>query len=305
MCPPISPGSPRFSSRPSCSSSRHRLDRPGPGRGRGALGQLPQGGPSRPPLGRDRPPPRRPERIRAIARLAVRRAERAQAAPRAWRIGRGDRRRPGADPHQRPRHPGATRVMVVLSDGRERPAKQAWRDPKSGPGRPQHRPGRAAPGGLGRLRLARYRRLGPWPIGQPFGLSGTVTAGIVSGKGRGIGLALYEDLIQTDAAINPGNSGGPLGEPPGRGGRDQHRDQDQRRRLRGGGLRRPVEPGPKRVAADLAEFGRVRRAYLGVTIRPVDAGHGRAARGPLGRDDQHRRLVPGPADTPPASGPAT
>jgi serine protease Do len=54
--------------------------------------------------------------------------------------------------------------------------------------------------------------VGDWvvAIGKPFGLSHTVTAGIVSAKGRVIGVGPYDDLIQTDAAINPGNSGGPL-----------------------------------------------------------------------------------------------
>ncbi len=54
--------------------------------------------------------------------------------------------------------------------------------------------------------------VGDWvvAIGNPFGLSHTVTAGIVSAKGRVIGMGPYDDLIQTDAAINPGNSGGPL-----------------------------------------------------------------------------------------------
>ncbi len=54
--------------------------------------------------------------------------------------------------------------------------------------------------------------VGDWvvAIGNPFGLSHTVTAGIVSAKGRVIGAGPYDDLIQTDAAINPGNSGGPL-----------------------------------------------------------------------------------------------
>jgi S1-C subfamily serine protease len=47
-------------------------------------------------------------------------------------------------------------------------------------------------------------------VGAPFGLTGTVTSGIVSAKGRNIHLNMYEDFLQTDAAINPGNSGGPL-----------------------------------------------------------------------------------------------
>jgi serine protease Do len=55
-------------------------------------------------------------------------------------------------------------------------------------------------------------QVGDWvlAIGNPFGLEETVTAGIVSAKGRIIGAGAYDDFIQTDASINPGNSGGPL-----------------------------------------------------------------------------------------------
>ena len=55
-------------------------------------------------------------------------------------------------------------------------------------------------------------RIGDWviAIGNPFGLGGTVTSGIISSRNRSIGLSRYEDYIQTDASINSGNSGGPL-----------------------------------------------------------------------------------------------
>jgi len=163
---------------------------------------------------------------------------------------------------------GAARVVVILGTGRERPVQQVWRDPKSDLALLQ-----VDPSGLVQAAWGDSDALdtGDWvlAVGQPFGLSGTVTAGIVSGKGRGIGIALYEDLIQTDAAINPGNSGGPLvnlrGEVIG---------INTAIKTLGGGYEGVGFAVPssraRRVAADLAEFGRVRRAYLGVTIRPID-----------------------------------
>src|SRR5207245_6775499 len=61
-------------------------------------------------------------------------------------------------------------------------------------------------------------RVGDWvlAIGNPFGLTQTATAGIVSAKGRFLGSGPYDDFIQTDASINPGNSGGPLVDQDGR-----------------------------------------------------------------------------------------
>ena len=112
---------------------------------------------------------------------------------------------------------------------------------------------------------------GDWvlAVGQPFGLSGTVTAGIVSGKGRGIGVALYEDLIQTDAAIHPGNSGGPLVNMKGEVVGINAAIKTLGGAYEGVGFAVPAARA-RRVAADLAEFGRVRRAYLGLGIRPAD-----------------------------------
>jgi len=113
--------------------------------------------------------------------------------------------------------------------------------------------------------------VGDWvlAIGSPFGLDMTVTAGIISAKGRGINKTEREDYIQTDAAINPGNSGGPLlnldGEVIGintaistrSGGYD------------GVGFAIPINMA-RWVADQLITKGEVKRAYLGVMIRAAE-----------------------------------
>jgi len=104
----------------------------------------------------------------------------------------------------------ADEITVKLADGREFEAKVIGSDPDTEVAVIKIDAKR-----LPALELANSDALkvGEWviAIGNPFGLSHTVTAGIVSAKGRsGFRLAEYEDFIQTDAAINPGNSGGPL-----------------------------------------------------------------------------------------------
>lgn len=109
--------------------------------------------------------------------------------------------------------------------------------------------------------------IGEWvmAIGNPFGLGHTVTAGIVSAKGRVIGAGPYDNFIQTDAAINPGNSGGPLfnlkGEVVGintaiiAGGQ-------------GVGFATPINMA-KDVLLQLKEKGKVTRGWIGVSIQEV------------------------------------
>jgi S1-C subfamily serine protease len=105
-------------------------------------------------------------------------------------------------------------------------------------------------------------------VGNPLGLAGSVTAGVVSALGRsmpaGRAAGLIEDVIQTDAALNPGNSGGALA--------------DSRARVVGIntavagfglGLAVPVNATTRRIVATLMREGRVRRAYLGVVVAPA------------------------------------
>jgi serine protease Do len=164
---------------------------------------------------------------------------------------------------------GTTRIVVILPDGRERPVKSIRRDPKSDLALLGVEPGglvQAAWGDPDALDI------GDWvlAVGQPFGLSDTVTAGIVSGKGRGVGLALYEDLIQTDAAINPGNSGGPLVNLKGEVVGINTALKTVGGGYEGVGFAVPASRA-RRVASDLAEFGRVRRSFLGINVRRADA----------------------------------
>ncbi|MBW1802717.1 MAG: trypsin-like peptidase domain-containing protein, partial [Deltaproteobacteria bacterium] len=102
----------------------------------------------------------------------------------------------------------ADQIKVRLASGKESDAKVIGRDPKTDLALIKIAPSdELVPldmGDSGSLRV------GTWvvAIGSPFGLEQTVTAGIVSAKGRTIGAGPYDDFIQTDASINPGNSGG-------------------------------------------------------------------------------------------------
>jgi serine protease Do len=115
--------------------------------------------------------------------------------------------------------------------------------------------------------------VGQWvvAIGNPFGLGGTVTAGIISARNRDISAGSFDDFIQTDAAINKGNSGGPLfnlrGEvvgvntaiiSPGEAGGSV-----------GVGFSVPANFA-KQVVGQLKQYGSVRRGTMGIMVRPVD-----------------------------------
>ncbi len=113
-------------------------------------------------------------------------------------------------------------------------------------------------------------RVGEWAIaiGNPFGLDQTVTVGVVSATGRAdVGIATYENFIQTDASINPGNSGGPLvnlrGEVIGINTAIVATGQ-------GIGFAIPANM-VKRVTGQLIDRGRVQRGWIGVALQPMSA----------------------------------
>jgi len=137
--------------------------------------------------------------------------------------------------------------------------------------------------------------IGSWvvAIGNPFGLDHTVTAGIISAKGRIIGAGSFDDFIQTDASINPGNSGGPLlnldGEVVGINTAIVAAGQ-------GIGFAIPSNAA-KPIIAQLKEHGKVTRGWLGVTIQPVDANTAKA----LGLPEPRGALVASVVEGQPAA----
>jgi serine protease Do len=107
-------------------------------------------------------------------------------------------------------------------------------------------------------------------VGAPFGLTGSVTAGIISAKGRnGLHMNLYEDFLQTDAAINPGNSGGPLVNLEGKVIGINAAIKSRSGGFQGVGLAIASNLA-KNVMEQLAKDGTVHRGYLGVQIRELD-----------------------------------
>ena len=162
----------------------------------------------------------------------------------------------------------ATQIKVKLADGNEYDAKVVGRDPKTdlallkAEGASKLQP----------LQLgdSDVLKVGNWvvAIGSPFGLEQTVTAGIVSAKGRVIGSGPYDNFIQTDASINPGNSGGPLlnmtGEVVGINTAIFSRSGGNV----GIGFAIPVNMA-KEIAPQLKEKGHVTRGWLGVGIQKI------------------------------------
>ena len=128
-------------------------------------------------------------------------------------------------------------------------------------------------------------KVGQWvvAIGNPFGLDHTVTAGIISAKGRVIGAGPYDDFLQTDASINPGNSGGPLlnldGEVIGINTAIVASGQ-------GIGFAIPSNMA-EGIIGQLKEFNKVKRGWLGVVIQDVDANTAKA----LGLDEPKGALI--------------
>lgn len=162
----------------------------------------------------------------------------------------------------------AENILVRLQDGREMQARVKGVDPQSDVAILE-----VAVAGLPSLPLGDSSRLevGDWAlaIGSPFGLKHTLTVGVVSAKGRtSLGIADYEDFIQTDAAINPGNSGGPLvnleGEVVGMNSAILSRSGG----YLGIGFAIPINLA-RHVADQLIENGEVVRGFLGVAIQPV------------------------------------
>jgi len=112
-------------------------------------------------------------------------------------------------------------------------------------------------------------RIGDWviAIGNPFGLGGTVTSGIISARNRSIGLSRYEDYIQTDASINQGNSGGPLFDMNGDVIGINTAILGQSGSI-GIGFSIPSNSA-KKVVDQLIKFGETKRGWLGVRIQVV------------------------------------
>jgi serine protease Do len=165
---------------------------------------------------------------------------------------------------------GASRIKVTLDDGRELQARVVGRDARTDLALLKVESQQALP--FLNLGDSDRARPGDWvvAVGNPFGLGGTVTAGIVSARGRDIGAGPYDDFLQIDAAINRGNSGGPLFSQNG----DVVGVNTAIFSPSGGsvgiGFAIPANM-VKQVVAQLQANGRVERGFLGAATQPVTA----------------------------------
>jgi serine protease Do len=185
---------------------------------------------------------------------------------------------------------GATSVSVTMDDGTTLPAKVIGRDARSD---------------LAVLKVNAHHKLpfinlgnsdaaqpGAWVIavGNPFGLGGTVTAGIVSARGRDIGEGPYDSFIQIDAPINQGNSGGPLFTQDGKVVGVNSAILSPSGGSVGIGFAIPSNT-VKSVVAQLEKTGHVTRGYIGVQAQAVSQGMADALHLPPASSDERGALV--------------
>ena len=181
---------------------------------------------------------------------------------------------------------GATSVEVLLNDGSRYQARVAGRDPKTDLALLKIDADKPLP--FVQFGGSDHARVGDWvlAVGNPFGLGGSVSAGIISARGRDIHSGPYDDYIQIDAPINRGNSGGPLFDASGRVIGVNTAIFSTNGGNMGVGFAIPastVEP----VVAALQDHGRVERGWIGVQIQQVTDELAAA----LGRPDREGALV--------------
>lgn len=186
---------------------------------------------------------------------------------------------------------GADKVKVRLQDGREFIATNIRVDARTDVAILQvDAGGELQPIALGD---SDQMEIGDWvlAVGSPFGLELTVTAGIISAKGRGVGINEREDYLQTDAAINPGNSGGPLlnlnGEVIGINTAISSRSGGSE----GVAFTVPINMA-RWVIDQLKEKGQVERAYLGVLIQEMTNDIANVLKLPVGKGVLVGRILP-------------
>jgi S1-C subfamily serine protease len=191
----------------------------------------------------------------------------------------------------------STSGRAVFSDGSESDVDVVGADPLSDLAVVRARTATPPPAVLGDAGTLRVGQL-VVAVGNPLGLTGSVTAGVVSGLGRslptrdGRTARVVEDVIQTDAALNPGNSGGALAD-------SASRVVGINTAVAGWGLGLavPMNDTSRRIIASLVEDGRVRRAYLGLVSTPAPLPAALAERTGRRRGLRIVDVVPGaPAD---------
>ena len=162
----------------------------------------------------------------------------------------------------------AEKIVVALLDGKELPAEVVGQDELTDIAVIRVKP--AAPLPSVSWGDSRTLEVGDWVVaaGNPFGLGGSVTAGIVSARGRDIGSGPFDDFLQIDAPINPGNSGGPLFDTDGLVVGITSAIYSPTGSSVGIGFAIPSELA-RRIVDELRQKGRIERGWLGVNMQDI------------------------------------